>query len=67
MIKETKILGIMGVALLSGCSSSVNPLLDKEFDTPFNLPPFEQIQNNNYVPAFEAAIRGSKTRRADIR
>lgn len=59
MIKETKILGIMGVALLSGCSSSVNPLLDKEFDTPFNLPPFEQIQNNNYVPAFEAAIRES--------
>ncbi len=32
-----------------------NPLL-VEFDTPFGVPPFEKIQNEHYMPAFEAAI-----------
>ncbi len=47
-------------ALLAGCSGDVNPLLQKEFDTPHNLPPFELIKNKHYVPAFEAAIRESQ-------
>ncbi len=32
-----------------------NPLL-VEFDTPFGVPPFEKIQNEHYMPAFDAAI-----------
>ena len=44
-------------SIISACDNNVNPLLSKEFDTPFNLPPFSQIQNKHYVPAFEAAIR----------
>ncbi len=60
-MKHSKLYTLMATAtLLSGCSGSVNPLLDKEFNTPFNLPPFEQIENKHYVPAFEAAIRESE-------
>ena len=56
-----KILPLMTSALLlAGCSGDVNPLLQKEFDTPHNLPPFELIKNKHYVPAFEAAIRESE-------
>ncbi len=33
-----------------------NPLLS-EFDTPFGVPPFEQIKSEHYQPAFEEAIR----------
>ena len=36
-----------------------NPLL-KPFDTPFGVPPFEQIDNEHFLPAFEAGIRENK-------
>lgn len=47
------------IAVMSLCACSVehNPLLDNEFDTPFNLPPFGEIRNNCYIPAFEDAIK----------
>ncbi len=32
-----------------------NPLLE-EFDAPFGVPPFEEIQDEHYLPAFEVAI-----------
>ena len=37
-------------------TKSENPLL-AEFDTPFGVPPFEEIENAHYVPAFEEAMR----------
>ncbi|HAK00241.1 MAG TPA: peptidase M3 [Bacteroidales bacterium] len=43
--------------MLLGCKREpANPFF-AEFDTPFNLPPFEQIKNEHFVPAFEEAIR----------
>lgn len=35
-------------------------LLLKPFDTPFGVPPFEQIDNEHFLPAFEAGIRANK-------
>ncbi|KAF0131649.1 MAG: peptidase M3 [Bacteroidetes bacterium] len=32
-------------------------LLLKPFDTPFGVPPFQQIDNEHFLPAFEAGIR----------
>jgi peptidyl-dipeptidase Dcp len=39
-----------------------NPLLE-EFNTPFQTPPFEQLQNTHYLPGIKAAIKEAK---ADI-
>ncbi len=44
---------------------SMNPLLT-EFETPFGVPPFEQIQNEHYLPAYQAAIEAHKTEIATI-
>jgi peptidyl-dipeptidase Dcp len=37
-----------------------NPFL-KEFNTPYEIPPFEKIKNENYIPAFEKGITEQKT------
>jgi peptidyl-dipeptidase Dcp len=34
----------------------MNPFLN-EYDTPYGAPPFEQIKNSHYIPAFEAGIQ----------
>ena len=44
--------------LMNGCSNKKadeNPLLSK-FDTPFEVPPFEQVKPEHYMPAFEQGI-----------
>lgn len=42
--------------MIAGCANNGgNPLL-QEWDTPFGVPPFEQIQVKHYVPAFEEAM-----------
>ena len=52
-----KILFAVSASLaLSACHVEHNPLLDSDFDTPHGLPPFPEIRNNCYVPAFEDAI-----------
>ena len=33
-----------------------NPLLDT-YQTPFNTPPFDQIENHHYIPAFDEGIK----------
>jgi len=61
---------IIGLILLSGiiftaCNSetkdkenkmNTNVLLEK-FDTPFEVPPFDQIKQSDYVPAYKEAIK----------
>lgn len=42
---------------LCACSVEHNPLLDEEFNTPHNLPPFPEIRNNCYVPAIHEAVK----------
>jgi peptidyl-dipeptidase Dcp len=56
------VLTIGGALLLGDCApdtgdhvSTENPLL-AEWDTPFGVPPFDQIENDDYLPAFEAAM-----------
>ncbi len=47
------------MAATSACSSSAdsgaNPFFS-EWDTPYGVPPFEQIKPEHYMPAFEAAM-----------
>ena len=39
-----------------GCQNAkVNPFLSG-YDTPFGVPPFEQIENEHYLQAFEEGI-----------
>lgn len=37
------------------CNTEKNPLL-QEWDTPFGIPPFEQVEDRHYLPAFEVAM-----------
>ncbi|MEL6536436.1 MAG: M3 family metallopeptidase [Bacteroidota bacterium] len=57
-----KLLFIAGVVLLGACQSeqtetqtSGNPFF-QEWDTPFGVPPFDQIKNEHYMPAFEKGV-----------
>lgn len=38
----------------------MNPLLNQPFSTPFQTPPFSQISNQDFLPAFRAAIDEAK-------
>lgn len=44
------------MTLLSCKQSQDNPLL-AEFKTPFGVPPFDKIQNEHFMPAYQEAIR----------
>lgn len=48
---------ILGVFMLAACSSNDNNPLLKEWNTPFQTPPFEEITTSDYLPAFDAAIK----------
>ena len=48
---------IVASLLLSSCGNEKkNPLLEK-WDTPFGTPPFDEIKNEHYLPAFNEAIK----------
>lgn len=58
MIKKVFVMLATGIVLLSSCTEAekeTNPLLMK-WDTPFGIPPFEQVQLEHYMPAFEKAM-----------
>ncbi|MDE6268473.1 MAG: M3 family metallopeptidase [Muribaculaceae bacterium] len=48
--------------LAGGCSQKehVNPFLAESFGTPYEIPPFEQITFDDYLPAVEAGIAAQK-------
>ena len=59
----------LSVITLASCTSkpeqktevvSPNPFLS-EYTTPFQVPPFDQIKNEHYMPAFEAGIKEQQT------
>lgn len=58
MMKVKIMIIITATLLLSACSSNdeKNPLLEK-WDTPFETPPFDEIKNEDYLPAFKEAIK----------
>lgn len=51
--------GIGALGIVTACSNSNamknNPFLS-EYDTPYDIPPFEQIQYEHYMPALKAGI-----------
>ncbi len=48
---------IMATSLsLAACESGVNPLICKQFDTPYNLPPFGQWNYSDFVPAIDVEL-----------
>lgn len=51
----------VGAVALAGCDKHEreNPFLSP-FDTPYGIPPFEEIQVSDYEPAFEAGIAEAK-------
>lgn len=50
-----------GMVFLSGCGKQEreNPFM-KAYDTPYGIPPFEEIQISDYEPAFDAGISEAK-------
>ena len=57
---------VMAVAAMSLCACvEKNPLL-KEWDTPFGIPPFEEIKTEDYVPAIKKAIEAHQAEIAAI-
>ncbi len=51
---------LAGILLLSACTSEKKSTIENPFfmdyDTPFNIPPFEKIGIDHYLPAFERAM-----------
>ncbi len=58
MKKNIFLLWIAGLVILS-CSKGGNPLL-KEWNTPFGTPPFDEIKEAHFKPAFEEGIAAHK-------
>jgi peptidyl-dipeptidase Dcp len=61
-----QIMGIIGIIGFTGCKKEVksdNPFFNK-WDTPFEVPPFEQIMAKHYMPAY---LKGFEEQKAEIR
>ena len=56
-MKKVLILGVMAMSLLA-CNQT-NPLLEQP-NTPFGVPAFDKVKIEQYLPAFEEAIRQNK-------
>lgn len=56
---KTKIITLMTLTtIMASCDMKQdNVLMNEEFETPYGVPPFEQIKYSDYVPAFEAALK----------
>ena len=57
---------LLGTVILSGCNTEktepMNPFLT-EYTTPFGVPPFDLIENEHFIPAYE---EGMKLQKAEI-
>lgn len=62
MSKKSFIPFLVVASMIIGCNSekqtsnSTNPLL-VEYDTPFNVPPFDKIKDEHFRPAYEEALK----------
>ncbi len=50
-----KIFGILSIALAMTACNRTNPFLE-EWNTPYGIPPFNEIKVSHYIPAVEAGI-----------
>lgn len=49
-------IAVISLIMITSCSQHENPFL-AEWNTPYGIPPFDQIQNADYLPAIEEGIR----------
>lgn len=53
----------LAIMTFAGCNNNTKTVMDTsnpffaEYDTPFQVPAFDKIENSHYVPAFEEGIR----------
>jgi peptidyl-dipeptidase Dcp len=72
-MKKYIVFALAGLVVFTGCQNKQdlsdfdksNPLL-AEWDTRFGVPPFDQIKDEHYLPAFRAAIAAHKNEIEDI-
>ena len=61
-----RVLFILAAAMtLASCGTRTNPFLT-DWDTPYGIPPFEQIQIKDYIPAVKAGIEAQQQEIAAI-
>ena len=60
MMKKPIIFLIVSIAVATGCNrdkeQTMNPFL-RDYNTPYEVPPFHLIKNEHFIPAFEAGIQ----------
>ena len=56
---------MIAAACLSACTNRENPFLT-DWNTPYGIPPFQEIQVDNYIPAIQAGIEQQKKAIEDI-
>ena len=54
-MKSPLLVGLIGMIMLT-CAKAPNPLL-VDWNTPFQVPPFEQLQDQHFLPAFKEAMK----------
>jgi len=55
MKKNIFIAALAALAMITSCNNN-NPFLE-EWDTPFGIPPFEEIEISDYMPALKAGLK----------
>lgn len=50
---------MIAAACISACTNRENPFLT-DWNTPYGIPPFQEIQVDNYIPAIQAGIEQQK-------
>lgn len=56
---------MIAAACLTACTNRENPFL-RDWNTPYGIPPFQEIQVDNYIPAIQAGIEQQKKEIEDI-
>lgn len=56
---------MIAAACISACTNRENPFLT-DWNTPYGIPPFQEIQVDNYIPAIQAGIEQQKKEIEDI-
>ena len=56
MKKTITIIAVAAVCMMGCSQKSTNPFME-EWNTPYNVPPFDKIKTEHYVPAFEEGMK----------
>jgi peptidyl-dipeptidase Dcp len=59
-VKKPIITAVVSLILFSGCNTDKKEIMNpffSEYNTPFGVPPFDIIENQHFIPAFEEGIR----------